>query len=138
MVAGMFTATHPRHPRRRDPIFFRPATVALSRGARATLELADASLRVLLARHTRGDWGIFHDDDVRENDWALTHAAPVRSLFALPTGAELLLETNGPRTLTCVTLARFEDPYVAAQPSTLRPLCFARNHTAPVLEQECR
>ncbi len=96
----MVTRIHPRPSRHRDPVRFRPAHVAVSRGARSSLDLADCSPRTLLLRHTRADWGLLRDDDARENDWALDHAAPVRSLFELPTGARMLLETDGERRIT--------------------------------------
>lgn len=48
--------------RRRAPVWFRPAFVALSPAARSALDLADVSLRVVLDRHTRGDWGLVSSD----------------------------------------------------------------------------
>ncbi|OHE77275.1 MAG: hypothetical protein A3G75_02660 [Verrucomicrobia bacterium RIFCSPLOWO2_12_FULL_64_8] len=96
--------------------------MALTPGARSALDLAESSLHRLLSRHERGDWGLLRDDDARENEWALTHGHPVCSLFALPTGAQVLFITEGRRALTSVLLAGEDmpDPLRAAGAPSIR------------------
>jgi len=115
---------------RRDPVWFRSGLVAITPAARSALDLADASLRHLLDRHERGDWGLLRSDPAsqRENEWALTHDAAVCSIFELPTGAQVLLITEDQRAVTSVLLAGAErtDPLRPAAPLRWIPARSAR------------
>lgn len=84
------------------PAWFRASHLAVSPAARASLELATCSLRPLIDRHCRGDWGRLRGEDARNNEYALIHNGDVISEFELSTGAVLLIITNANRTLTSV------------------------------------
>lgn len=121
----MVPAVHPREtlPCRRTRCWFRPRVIALSPGARTALELANCRVGYVVQRHRRGDWGILASDpsSCRENDWALDHARPVRSLFELPTGVQVILETDGDRQLTVVLLATIDEPASSSACVSMNP-----------------
>ncbi len=93
---------------RRSPARFAPHhNIAVCRGARAAIDLADASLRVLLTRHARHDAGLLSPGQQIDTSPEGRPAGDARcSLFILSTGARLLFSTVPGSGLTCVTLLR--------------------------------
>jgi hypothetical protein len=73
-------------------------------GALEALKEAQISPLVLLARHTRGDWGDVDLHDRKANDDALIHGDRLFSVYELPTGVTLWVITEADRSSTCILL----------------------------------
>ena len=83
---------------------FELGTIKVSSAASNALEETCLDLETLLTRHQDGDWG--NVDNVRRlrNEWALAHNGLIRSMYEIPNGALLLVNTAAARSCTWAML----------------------------------
>jgi hypothetical protein len=77
--------------------------VATPRALRA-LERAKQSAAVFLARHAAGDWGELDREDMRENEYSLTHGFRLMSSYTTAAGEKLWIITEADRSVTTLLL----------------------------------
>jgi hypothetical protein len=73
-------------------------------GALRALERAKQSAAVLLARHAAGDWGELDREDMRENEYSLTHGFRLMSSYTTAAGKKLWIITEADRSVTTLLL----------------------------------
>jgi hypothetical protein len=73
-------------------------------GAIEALAKANQDPLQFIIRHIRGDWGEIDPDDVRENEFSLTHRLHLLSAYTTAAGDKLWLITEADRSLTTLLL----------------------------------
>ena len=73
-------------------------------GALRALERAKQSAAVFLARHAAGDWGERDREDMRENEYSLTHGFRLMSSYTTAAGEKLWIITEADRSVTTLLL----------------------------------
>jgi hypothetical protein len=76
--------------------------VVITKAAAEKLEPADVGLA--LVRHSRGDWGDLSERDRDENEFSLTHAYRLFSVYHGRDGTKFWIITEAGRTITTVLL----------------------------------
>ena len=72
--------------------------------AQATLDAADISAVLLLARHVNGDWGDLSVEDLAANELAVLTGKRLLSSYAMPGGGKVWIITEADRSATTVLL----------------------------------
>jgi hypothetical protein len=73
-------------------------------GVLRALERAKQSAAVFLARHAVGDWGELDREDIRENEYSLTHGFRLLSGYTTAAGEKLWIITEADRSVTTLLL----------------------------------
>ena len=92
--------------RGKQPLFPLGQVVATP-GALAALESAGQAPHEFLARHVTADWGSLPEEDVRENERALSMGSRLFSAYNLADGTRIWVITEWDRSVT--TILRPED-----------------------------
>ena len=79
-------------------------TVEISTAAVAALKANNLTPDHLLSRHQKGDWGDMDEITRQNNDVGIQNELQLYSRYILRDGTELLVETAGNRTSTCIFL----------------------------------
>jgi hypothetical protein len=72
--------------------------------AQATLDAADISAVLLLARHVNGDWGDLSVEDLAANELAVLTGKRLLSSYAMPGGRKVWIVTEADRSTTTILL----------------------------------
>jgi ubiquinone/menaquinone biosynthesis C-methylase UbiE len=83
---------------------FELGTIKVSSAASNALVETCLDLETLLTRHQDGDWGNVGNVHRRRNEWALEHNGLIRSVYELPNGALLFVNTAAARSCTWAML----------------------------------
>lgn len=83
---------------------FELGTIKVSSAASNALVETCLDLETLLTRHQDGDWGNVDNAHRLRNEWALEHNGLIRSMYELPNGALLLVNTAAARSCTWAML----------------------------------
>jgi hypothetical protein len=78
--------------------------VVATPGAIAALEHAGEQPLSFLRRHAHGEWGDLDADDVRENEFSLTHGYRLLSAYTLKDGTRIWIITEADRSATTILL----------------------------------
>lgn len=71
----------------------------------AALEAAvGEDLRLYLARHAKGDWGVLNEEDKRANNRALVEGTRLFSAYLLVNGVKIWIITEADRSATTILL----------------------------------
>lgn len=73
-------------------------------GAIEARDKAEDSFGLLLARHSRGDWGDLNDEDKQANEQALKSGARILSAYKLKDGTKVWIITEADRSATTILL----------------------------------
>ena len=73
-------------------------------GALRALERANQSAESFLGRHAVGDWGELDREDVRENEYSVTHGFRLLSSYTTAAGEKLWIITEADRSSTTLLL----------------------------------
>lgn len=80
-------------------------TGRLFTGPAAQIGLTAEEIKIALARHVQGDWGILEAEDRRQNMRALAAGRPLQSVYKSTRGVRFWVVTDADRSLTSVLLA---------------------------------
>jgi hypothetical protein len=83
---------------------FEVGQVVITPAATAALEAAGYMLEDLLARHQSGDWGDVSPHERGVNERGLVEQFNLQSVYSVPSGSRLVVNTNRERTVTMVHL----------------------------------
>jgi len=87
----------------KNPLFDLGQTVATP-GAIEALQKSNVSPCSLLARHQSGDWGDLCDEDVAENNYALSHGYRLFSSYQITETIKIWVITEADRSVTTLLL----------------------------------
>ena len=87
----------------KNPLFDLGQTVATP-GAIEALQKSNVSPSSLLARHQSGDWGDLCDEDVAENNYALSHGYRLFSSYQITETTKIWVITEADRSVTTLLL----------------------------------
>lgn len=87
-----------------DRPLFTLGRIVATPGALQVLAKANQEPREFLSRHMRGDWGELDADDVRENQFSLTHGFRLVSSYTTAIGDKLWIITEADRRFTTLLL----------------------------------
>jgi hypothetical protein len=86
-----------------DPVpLFPLGSIVITPGAVATLD--QASVKLAIAKHAAGDWGILGADDRRRNDETVLNGGTLASIYQDSRGKKFYVLTESDRTRTSVLL----------------------------------
>jgi hypothetical protein len=87
----------------KNPLFDLGQTVATP-GAIEALQESNVSPSSLLTRHQSGDWGDLCDEDVAENNYALSHGFRLLSSYQITETTKIWVITEADRSVTTLLL----------------------------------
>lgn len=83
---------------------FETGRIVSTPGALQAMEDAGENPAFFLARHVAGDWGELDADDVKENEFSLSHGLRLLSAYTMRTGVKIWIITEADRNATTFLL----------------------------------
>jgi hypothetical protein len=83
---------------------FEPGRIVATHGALRALEEAGDDPAFFLSRHLSGNWGELDPEDVRENEFSLTHGFRLLSAYRLSDGTKIWIITEADRSATTILM----------------------------------
>lgn len=93
-------AGHPFGPGMKFPL----GRILATQGAQQALRKCNVPTLAYLRRHSFGDWGELHPQDVRANEACLKHGGRLLSAYTLPDGTRIWVVTEWDRSATTCLL----------------------------------